>query len=139
MNRGQNFSDGFCTKKFIVPLTMTFHFSFYSPVLFFFFSYELLGFCTIFHQDPQYLAPKYLQELLDVYNPNRSLRSSTDAIRLIFRLNLPLCNMKSYGLTSFSVCGPKLWNALPSELRVIEGLSIFKAKLKTHLFKAYFN
>ena len=35
--------------------------------------------------------------------------------------------MKSYGLRSFSVCGLKLWNELPSELRAIDSiLSIFK-------------
>ena len=77
------------------------------------------------------LTPKYLQELLDVYKPNRSPRSSTYSIRL----NLPLYNMKSYKLRSFSVSGPRLWNELPSELRAIKSVIIFKAKLKTHLFK----
>ena len=58
-----------------------------------------------------------------VYKSNTSLRSFTDAIRL----NLPRYNMNSYGLRSFSVCGPKLWNELPSELRAIDSiLSIFK-------------
>ena len=77
------------------------------------------------------LTPKYLQELLDVYKPNRSPRSSTYSIRL----NLPLYNMKSYKLRSFSVSGPRPWNELPSELRAIKSVIIFKAKLKTHLFK----
>ena len=54
------------------------------------------------------------------------------------RLNLPLYNMKSYKLRSLYVSGPRLWNELPSELRVIESIIIFKAKLKTHLFKAHF-
>ena len=70
-----------------------------------------------------------------VYKSNTSLRSSTDAIRL----NLPRYNMNSYGLQSFSVCGPKLWNELPSEIRAIDSiLSIFKTKLKTQLFKGIF-
>ena len=70
-----------------------------------------------------------------VYKSYTSLRSSTDAIRL----NLPRYNMNSYGLQSFSVCGPKLWNELPSELRAIDSiLSIFKTKLKTQLFKGIF-
>ena len=30
--------------------------------------------------------------------------------------------MKSYGLRSFSVCGVKLWNELPSELRAIDSI-----------------
>ena len=82
-----------------------------------------------------WLGPKYSQELLDVYKPNRSLRSSTYSISL----NLPLNNMKSYKLRSFSVSGPRLWNELPSELQVIESMIIFKAKLKTHLFKEHFS
>ena len=47
--------------------------------------------------------------------------------------------MKSYKLRSFSVSGPRLWNELPSELQVIESMIIFKAKLKTHLFKEHFS
>ena len=81
-----------------------------------------------------WLAPKCLQELLDVFKPSKSLCSSTDSILL----NLLLYNMKSYGLRSFSVCGPKLKNELTSELRAKESKSIFKAKLKTRLFKEYF-
>ena len=63
-----------------------------------------------------------------VYKSNTSLRSSTGAIGL----NLALYNMKSYGLRSFPVCGPKLWNEVPSELRVIDSTSVFKTKRKTH-------
>ena len=80
------------------------------------------------------LAPKYLQHLLNVYKANRSLGSSTD----LTTLNLPLYNMKSYGLRFISVCGSKLWKELPSELRATASITNFKAKLKTHLFKAYF-
>ena len=63
-----------------------------------------------------------------VYKSNTSLRSFTDAIRR----NLPRYNMKSYGLRSFSVCGPKLWKELPSELRAIDSL----LSMKTQLFKS---
>ena len=70
-----------------------------------------------------------------VYKSNTSLPSFTDAISL----NLTRYNMKSYGLRSFSVGGPKPWNELPSELRAIDSiLSIFKIKLKTQLFKDVF-
>ena len=40
---------------------------------------------------------------------------------------------------SFQVAVPKLWNALPSELRDIPNLHTFKSNLKTHLFKFAYN
>jgi hypothetical protein len=40
----------------------------------------------------------------------------------------------NYGSRSFAVFGPNLWNSLPTELRTIESVSIFRRKLKTHLF-----
>ena len=71
-----------------------------------------------------------------VYKSNTSLPSFTDDG---ISLNLARYNMKSYGLRSFSVGGPKPWNELPSELRAIDSiLSIFKIKLKTQLFKDVF-
>uniref|UniRef100_A0A2D4NWB4 Uncharacterized protein n=1 Tax=Micrurus surinamensis TaxID=129470 RepID=A0A2D4NWB4_MICSU len=35
----------------------------------------------------------------------------------------------------FSVGAPTLWNELPTDLRICQDLRIFKAKLKTYLFK----
>ena len=81
-----------------------------------------------------WLAPKCLQELFDVFKPSKSLHSSTDSTWL----NLLLYNVKSYGLRSFSVCGPKLKNELTSQLRAVESKSIFKAKLKTRLLRHIF-
>jgi len=47
-------------------------------------------------------------------------------------------------LFEFSACilenaAPKLWNALPAELRSISSLSAFKSSLKTQLFKLAFD
>ena len=39
------------------------------------------------------------------------------------------------GDRAFSVCGPRLWNALPQRLRLLEDEDDFKAKVKTYLFK----
>ena len=39
------------------------------------------------------------------------------------------------GDRAFSVCGPRLWNALPTGMRLVEELEDFKGKLKTFLFK----
>ena len=34
---------------------------------------------------------------------------------------------------------PELWNKLPDDNRSCDNLNLFKRKLKTHLFKNYFN
>ena len=39
------------------------------------------------------------------------------------------------GKRAFSVCGPRLWNCLPTELRMNEDLDDFKKRLKTYLFR----
>ena len=39
------------------------------------------------------------------------------------------------GNRAFSVCGPRLWNCLPTELRMNGNREDFKKKLKTYLFK----
>ena len=40
-----------------------------------------------------------------------------------------------YGERSFSVAGPKLWNLLPTDLRLEEDTDEFKKQLKTFLFR----
>ena len=42
------------------------------------------------------------------------------------------------GDRSFTCAAPKLWNALPFEVRDFKSLDIFKSKLKTHLFRLAF-
>ena len=49
------------------------------------------------------------------------------------------CYKSSYGERAFSVCGPKLWNSLPHDLRAINSIEKFKEKLKTYLFKKSYN
>ena len=55
------------------------------------------------------LAPSHLQELLELYRPSRTLCSSID----VFRLKHVPFNLKSYGVRSFTVHAPQLWNSLP--------------------------
>ena len=46
---------------------------------------------------------------------------------------------KLTGLKAFSVCAPYLWNSVPFEIKRSASVSIFKAKLRTYLFRqAYF-
>ena len=39
----------------------------------------------------------------------------------------------------FLYAAPKLWNELPEYIRKSETLPIFKTRLKTHLFKQYYD
>ena len=80
-------------------------------------------------------APSYLSELLQLYSPSRSPRSSSDA-RI---LKLRLFNRKTRGFRSFSYFGPHIWNNLPQHVRHSNSLPSFKNKLETFLFSEHFN
>ena len=77
------------------------------------------------------MAPQYLQTLIQIYVPRRSLRSSNDNSVLI----KPAMKYKSYGERSFSFYAPFIWNSLPFELRNCDNINIFKKQLKTYFFK----
>ena len=79
------------------------------------------------------LAPGYLRDLLDLYEPTRTLRSIGLSL-----LKIPKSRTKTYGDRSFKVSGPRLWNKLPHDLRRATELEGFKASLKSHLFRQAF-
>lgn len=79
-------------------------------------------------------APAYLSDLVSLYTPSRSLRSSTDC-RL---LRQGRYKRKSHGFRSFAIYGPQLWNSLPLDIRHSSSSDTFKAKLKTYLFSEVF-
>lgn len=78
------------------------------------------------------MAPVYLQELLDLYRPGRSLRSGTMRLLKTYSYNL-----KTYGGRALPVYAPQLWNALPLKLRECDSLGSFKKALETFLFKKH--
>ena len=80
------------------------------------------------------LCPSYISDLLETYMPTRSLRLSTRNLLVI-----PRSKLKSYGDHVFSVFAPKLWNDSPEIIKCSVDLNTFKRKLKTYLFKSYFN
>ena len=80
------------------------------------------------------LAPTYLSDMIKRYVPRRNLRSM-NGHRLV-DVNYTLRN---YGCRAFSVASPQLWNALPLDIRSCNGISEFKRKLKTHLFRKGFS
>ena len=80
------------------------------------------------------LAPFYLSDLISTYVPSRSLRSASLSL-----LHVPGSNQKTYGDRAFAVAAPRLWNALPIQMRQPgTTLDTFKRSLKTLLFRQAF-
>ncbi len=75
-------------------------------------------------------APKYICDLVEMYSPTRALRSSTQCL-----LKTQHTHKTAYGLRSFRVTAPILWNRLPKQLKRAPTLESFKSQLKTVLFK----
>ena len=80
-------------------------------------------------------APSYLSELLHLYRPSRSLRSSSQTRML----KIQRFNRKTHGFRTFSHFGPHIWNNLPQDIRHSATLSSFKSQLKTFIFSEYFS
>ena len=80
-----------------------------------------------------FLAPTYLSSLISLRLPSKyNLRNSSDNLLLSY----PRFKSKAtLGDRSFTCAAPKLWNALPFDVRSDSTVSIFKGKLKTHLFR----
>ena len=81
-------------------------------------------------------GPAFLSQLLHVYTPSRTLRSSNSEARM---LEIQQYKRKTHGFRTFSCFGPHNWNSLPQDFRHCSTLASFKAKLKTFLFSQYFH
>ena len=79
-------------------------------------------------------GPAYFSDLLHVFTPSRTLRSSSDT----HMLKTQRYKRKTHDFRTLSCFGPHIWNSLPQNLRHCSTLSSFKAKLKTFLFSQYF-
>ena len=80
-------------------------------------------------------APIYLQELIQVHKPSRSLRPGTRSL-----LTTPSVRTKTYEERRFDRAAAFIWNALPNEMRdTTQSGDVFKKKLKTHLFRQTFS
>ncbi|XP_069393581.1 uncharacterized protein, partial [Paralichthys olivaceus] len=79
-------------------------------------------------------APVYLQTLVRPHAPARTLCSSTSAGRLV-PPSLRANKAHSAKLRLFSVLAHQWWNKLPTNVRTAESHSIFRKRLKTHLFR----
>ncbi len=79
------------------------------------------------------LAPAYLTNLLSRYNPTRSLRSQNSGLLVV-----PRIAKSTKGGRTFSYLAPKLCNSLPDKVCGSDTPSLFKSRLKTHLFSQAF-
>jgi hypothetical protein len=79
------------------------------------------------------VAPAYIDDLLQIYNPPRTLRSSNK-----MKLVEPKSH-HSWGDRSFSCAAPRIWNKLPLHIKSSNTLMQFKKNLKTYLFNEAFN
>ena len=70
------------------------------------------------------LAPSFLW---DSFNN----KSTPYELRRVSMLEVPRKRSTKHGLHSFSFVGPKLWNAIPNDIKNSKTVSIFKQKLKT--------
>ncbi|PFX29714.1 putative RNA-directed DNA polymerase from transposon X-element [Stylophora pistillata] len=76
-------------------------------------------------------GPLYIKEYLQPHSvKGHQLRSCDQGL-----LKVPRTNFKTFGDRAFARSGPFLWNELPLEIRNSPSVTIFKSKLKTHLFK----
>ena len=76
-------------------------------------------------------APAYITNLLHEQRATRELRSATNN-----DLYVPPSRSR-YGDRTFSVSAPRMWNALPNEMKTISCLVTFKRLLKTLFRVAY--
>ena len=66
-------------------------------------------------------------------HPNQKLRSSGGAL-----LTIPNSRLKTKGDRPFAIRAPRLWNALPEEIRLAGSVNSFKSLLKTHFYRLAF-
>ncbi len=76
--------------------------------------------------------PAYFHSLLRIYIPSRSLRSASER-----RLVVPSQRGSKSLSRTFLFTIPGWWNDLPTLIRIIGSVSIFKQQLKTHIFQHY--
>ena len=93
--------------------------------------YKISSLCSDVVSDT---ASLYLSDLLCLYVPSRSLRSSADAG--IFRI--PTRKKKFQGQRAFSHVGSVTWNKLLYSVRHAKTQFQFKAQLKTTLFRSVY-
>ena len=93
---------------------------------------------SVQEEDLRKLAPSHINDLVKIkpLNSRYGLRSN-DGI-LLSHPNFK--TLTTLGDHAFVASAPKLWNDLPSDIRMAKSVDTFKNLLKTHLFsKAFYS
>ena len=72
------------------------------------------------------LAPDYISALATPYVPHRHLRPANN--------NLLFVPKTHYGDITFTVSAARMWNQLPTVIKLSGSVNIFKKNIKTYLF-----
>ncbi len=78
-------------------------------------------------------APAYISDLISFKSTSKPLRSANKAL-----LYVPRSRLKFKGDRAFAVAAPRLWNQLPPDIKSAPSISVFKSRLKTHLYSMAF-
>ena len=78
------------------------------------------------------MAPQYLCDLLQIKEPERNLRSSAE---IILAHRMDPTKLRQPGLRAFMNASVVLWNKLPTHVKNVDNITIFKKCLKTYLFQ----
>ena len=93
--------------------------------------------CLLVHACVYGSAPVYLKEILPVVRTQAAMRLRSQSSHM---LDIAGCSNTQARKSAFQYIGPSLWNSLPSNLRMIADVNVFKKYLKTFLFtKSHFN
>jgi hypothetical protein len=82
-------------------------------------------------------APQYLMDLISLYVPQRQTRFASYSQQAP-TLNVPHNQRKVFADRSFETLAPIYWNDLPTDIRVLTDINVFKKQLKTYYFNKAF-
>ena len=81
--------------------------------------------CIEIYKTVNDLIPSYMKEILEKRDGNRVTHD-----RYKSNLNIPRRNQVTFGTKSLKFYGPKIWNALPVNIKTAENLNVFKDLIK---------
>ena len=81
------------------------------------------------------MAPQYLQDLITLCPVARPGLRSKESFQWLV---IPFTRRKTLANGAFSSIAPRWCNQLPEDIKKSQNIDCFKAKLKTHLFKEYY-
>lgn len=86
--------------------------------------------CVIVRQAIRYGKPKYVRNMLADFNTDSDIVLRHDDANRLMEPRF----YREAGRRAFVNCAPRLYNALPDNIKMSETVDAFKKKLKTHLF-----